>query len=50
MPDAMEIIFQKALLIGTSGAVSSPILFTFKFSNQPSGLPQEHRDMKRPLL
>jgi hypothetical protein len=32
MPDAMEIIFQEALLIGTNGAVSRPTVFTFQFS------------------
>jgi len=34
MPDAMEIIFQSALSIGTSGAVSSLICFTFEFSSK----------------
>jgi len=33
MPDAMEIIFQQALLVGTNAAVSRQTVFTFQFAH-----------------
>lgn len=46
MPDAMEIIFQTALSIGTSGAVSSLIFFTFRFPSKLAIFLKEHIHVK----
>jgi len=50
MPDAMEIIFQSALSIGTNGAVSSLILFTFKFSSKLVIFLKDHIRCKKVIM